>query len=369
MSSGAGSSGSSGLQFSLAGFPVSVPLNTLLGVALIAWLWLPSFSDDSSARQWASAVVFAVALLASVLLHEFAHAVAARRFGFPVIGITLWAFGGYTSYRPVRDTPGRSAVIAASGPLATLLLAIAAWIAFQQVPDPSSMVGEVLAAAALANALVAVFNMLPGLPLDGGAVLGAGVWKLTGSRIKGQRVAAYAGMTLAALIVAVPLALSRRSGEVDFSLMLVSVLLAAFLFVGARGALQSADRHARFDGRTAIDLAVPAVVVPEHVTVAELDDYLVRNPPPEGLVALVGDASNGLRGYVLPPALAAVPAAARPATPIGAVTRNVARWGWLQASANALDAMEAIEDSDVPIVLTDGRNRPVGVILAQPRLP
>ncbi len=363
MSSGPGS----GLRFTLAGFSVAVPLNTLLGVAIIAWLWLPSFEGVSPARQWTSAVIFAVGLLASVLVHELAHAVAARRYGFPVLGITLWAFGGFTSYRPVRNTPGREAVIAASGPAATLLIAVAAWFAWQQVPSSLSMLAELLGALALANALVGVFNMLPGLPLDGGSVLSAAVWAGTGSRVRGQRVAAYAGMALAALIVAAPLWLIAQSGgRAEPGFLLVSLLLAGFLFIGARGALRSADAVGQLEGRTAIDLARPAVVVPESATVAALSDFLAGTPPQQGLVALVGDPSMGLRGYVLPPALAAVPASARGDTLIAAVTRSVPNWGWVRATAPAADAIAMLTESGVPVVVTDDANRPIGVIVAGP---
>lgn len=364
MSSGSGS----GLRFSLAGFQVAVPLNTLLGVAIIAWLWLPNFSSESTVQQWASALLFAVALLVSVLFHELAHAVAARRFGFPVLGITLWAFGGYTSYQPVRNTPGREAVIAASGPAATSVVALASWVVLQQLPDRASMLAEILAAVTLANALVAVFNMLPGLPLDGGAVLSAGVWALSGSHARGQRVAAYAGMLLAALIVALPLLLAWRAGQsADLWLLLIGVLLAAFLFVGARSALQRADAQTALEGRTALDLAVPAVVVPAWETVAAMDQFLSSQQQGRGLIALVGDADSGLRGYVLPQAVAAVPAGARAATSVASVTKSVDQWSWLPAGASAVDAVEMLQDAGLPVVLVDEVNRPIGVITSRPQ--
>jgi Zn-dependent protease len=360
----------SGLRFSLAGFEVSVPLNTLLGVALIAWLWLPSFAGNSPARQWGSAIIFSVVLLASVLLHELAHAVAARRFGFPVLGITLWAFGGFTSYRPTRNTPGREAAIAVSGPFATMLLAIVAWFGWQQVPDPSAMPAEILAAVALANALVAVFNMLPGLPLDGGSVLSAGVWALTGSRITGQRVAAYAGMVLAALVVAAPLWLSwQGGGQADLGFLAVSILVAAFLFIGAKGALQNADTQAPLEGRTALDLASPAVVVPESATLAALDGFLAAADPAQGIVALVGNPATGLLGYVLPPASAAVPVGQRSTTTISMVTRSVPRWGWVAAASPAADAVEMLQHLQAPVVVVDAANAPIGVIIAGPPRP
>jgi Zn-dependent protease len=361
-------SGGSGLRFTLAGFTVAVPLNTLLGVGIIAWLWLPSFAGDSAIQQWLAAIIFAVALLASVLLHELAHAVAARHYGFPVIGITLWAFGGYTQYRPVRNSPGREAAISASGPAATLVVAVLAWLVWQQIPASWAMVSDILAAIAIANALVAIFNMLPGLPLDGGGVLSAGVWALTGSRPRGQRVAAYAGMLLAALIVAAPLVLSARTGAApEIGFLLVSVLLGGFLFFGARGALQNADRAEQLEGATALDLAVPAVVVPETTSIAALDATLAGRQGGRGLIALVGDPASGLRGYVMPQALTAVAVAARAGPPQAAVTRTVPDWGWVPAGASAEEAMELLQEVGRPVVVLDEQRQPVGVIVGPRR--
>jgi Zn-dependent protease len=358
------SAGRSGLQFTLAGFAVAVPLNTLLGVAIIAWLWLPSFAGGSPTEQWISAIVFAVALLASVLVHELAHAVMARRYDFPVIGITLWAFGGYTQYRPVRNSPGREAAISAAGPAATLVIAVLAWLVWQQIPVAWGMASDVVAAIAIANALVAVFNMLPGLPLDGGGVLSAAVWALTGSRVRGQRFAAYGGMVLAALIVAAPLVLSWRAGaSPDLVFLMVSVLLGGFLFVGARGALQQADQTRELAGASAMDVAVPAIVVPETASVALLDALIAGRSSGDGLIALVGEPATGLRGYVLPQALTAVPVAARPATAVAAVTRTVPEWGWVPAAASAEEALDTLHDVGRPVVVLDAQRQPIGVIV------
>jgi Zn-dependent protease len=364
MSSGSGS----GLTFSLSGFPVAIPLNTLLGVALIAWLWLPSFASVSSTQtqQWASAIIFAVALLASVLIHELAHAWVARRFGFPVEGITLWAFGGFTSYRPVRNTPAREAAVAISGPASTLVLAGAAWLLLRAVPDGPPMLMDIIGAIALANLFVGIFNLLPGLPLDGGSVLSAGIWQVTRSRVKGQRYAAYCGMGLAALVVAVPLWSAWRSnGNADLSFVVISALLAAFLFVGARGALAGADAEDALDGRTAIDLAVPVVIVPSSATVATLDEYLASTPHSATMVALVGEPATGIVGYVLPPAMQSVPVPVRSSTSIGSVVRTMPQWAWVRADTDAADAARALRDAGSPVLVLDAANRPVGVLMAR----
>lgn len=356
----------SGMRLTLGGFPVTVPLDTLLGVVLIAWLWLPTFARQPQGLQILAAVIFAVALLASVLVHEFAHAVAARRFGFPVLGITLWAFGGFTSYRPVRNTPGREAAIAVAGPAASLLLGAAAWLVLQVIPDRTSMLAEIVAAVSLANVLVGVFNLLPGLPLDGGSVLSAGVWAATKSHAKGQRVAGYAGMLLAAFIVGAPLLLMASGGRLDLGLLVVSVLVGGFLFLGARSALQQADAREDLEGRTAADLAMPVIVVPEAMSLLDFDRLLAGNAGQQPVVALVGDPANGLRGVVMPPAAAAVPAEHRAGTTIAAVTRSVPNWASVAAGAPAEYALQVLQGSQAPLVVLNAANQPVGLIVAQP---
>ena len=108
------SEGASGWRFKLGGFHVSVPWNALIGVGFIAVLWFPEFGESATAiGQIGLAVAFGVLLMLSVLLHELAHAVAARWFGYDVTGITLWAMGGFTVFRTSKQhTPWREAVIA-----------------------------------------------------------------------------------------------------------------------------------------------------------------------------------------------------------------------------------------------------------------
>ena len=354
----------SGLQFRLAGFPVSVPANTLLGVAIIAFLWLPQFAGDSTVKQWVMAILFAVLLLASVLVHELAHAVTARRFGFPVLGVTLWAFGGYTSYRPGRNGPGREAAIAFAGPAATLAIAGVAFLALRAVPVGGD-VADILAAVVFANVFVGLFNLLPGLPLDGGSILSAGVWAITNSRERGQRVAAYTGMALAALLVAAPFILGLRSGvPPSIPLILVSLLLGAFLFIGARSALVASRQVERAANTTAADLANPVLLFPAAASIAELRDALQRQGPQGQVVVLAVDAGGRVQAVVLPAALAAVPPQSWADTTVAAVSRTVPECVRLPATATAAQVATVMATAHCVVVVTDPESgRATGVIL------
>lgn len=353
----AGLAAGPGWRFRLAGVPVNVPLNTLLGVGLIAWLWAPLFAGGQA--PWLVAIGFAVLLLASVLVHEFAHAAAARRFGYPVEGITLWAFGGFTSYRPLRESPARAAAVAAAGPLTTLLVAGAAFAAAQLV---GGIAQDLLLALAVANAFMGVFNLLPGIPLDGGAIVSAAVWGATGSRPRGQLWAARTGIALAALVALSPFAAVLRDGRPPtlFGIAL-GLLLGGFLFVGARSAMRSAQAGLRLADARAGDLALPVVALPNTATVADLDTQLAGPAAPA--LALVVDADGQIRAAVDPGALQQVPAQARAGTPIGAVSAPIPLLRVVPADmpASAIAADPALQP---PLLVSDAGGRTVGIIPA-----
>ena len=149
--------GEGGLRFHIAGFPVSVPLGGILGVLLIAYLWTPNFSEPGRSGI-TLAVVFAVLLYAGVLVHELAHAWAARAFGYPVHGITLWLLGGYTVYERRSSRPWPELVIAVIGPVSTLLLAAGCWVL---AANTGGSVSLLFGALAWTNGLLGVLIEAP----------------------------------------------------------------------------------------------------------------------------------------------------------------------------------------------------------------
>src|SRR5690606_12648930 len=148
---------------------------------------------------------FAVAFCASLLVHELAPALAALRFKLPVRRIQLQFFGGVSEIEKEAETPGREFVLAFVGPLLSLVLSGVFYLGLLAV-DPSSVPGVLLAGLMISNLIVAVFNLLPGLPLDGGRMLRAVVWKLTGRPMTGTVAAAWVGRALAvSVLVGLPL--------------------------------------------------------------------------------------------------------------------------------------------------------------------
>ena len=237
--------------FRIAGIPIVLPWSSLIGVALLTWLFAPGFSTaaDPGARGYALAGVFAVLVYASILVHELAHAGAARAFRYPVYEIRLYALGGYTSYERRVGLPGSELMIALAGPASTLVLAAACWGAGTSLSGmlpTGSIVTEMLLQLGFVGLALGVYNLLPGLPLDGGSLVKCAVWKATGSEPLGMRVAAYTGFMVAAAVFAVPFYLSFRAGREapDLTSVVAIALFSSWLGMGALEALRR-EAHPR----------------------------------------------------------------------------------------------------------------------------
>ncbi len=187
----------------LAGIPVGVNW-TVIGIgALMAWSLagrvLPGEVPGlAAAAYWAAGIGVALLFLASLLAHELAHAVVARRNGLEVEGITLWLLGGVAKLRGEARTPGAEARIAIVGPLASLTIAGAAFAASVglgalALEGPFALAVVAAQWLALVNLLLGVFNLIPGAPLDGGRIAKAVVWRWRGDALTATRAASGLG--------------------------------------------------------------------------------------------------------------------------------------------------------------------------------
>jgi len=187
------------------GIPISVHVSWLVVFALVASSLAAGYFPErhagwGAATRWALGAVTSLAFFASVLVHELGHSRVALRYGIPIRGITLFVFGGVAQIGREPDSPGAEFRIAIAGPLTSLGLAalfggvgiVGADVALVSVPAQW---------LARINLAVALFNLLPGFPLDGGRVLRAAVWAWTGSFDRGNRAAAAAGEVLAILLI------------------------------------------------------------------------------------------------------------------------------------------------------------------------
>jgi Zn-dependent protease len=238
------------------------PSLLVMGVVLVV-LFAPRFEDQTRTHPYVVAAVFVVALYASVLLHEIAHVVAARSFGMRVPSVTLHLLGGETAIEGESRTPWQELVTAIVGPLGSLALGLGAReLAGGLGPG---VLHDVVWSIAWVNILVAFFNMLPGLPLDGGRVFRAIIWQLTGRERTGTRVAAWIGRFAAVALIVVTLARGAVA-EAGWTFdLFIAVLVAWFLWDGATQALAHAahaERLGRLEARTLVEPGVPPAGAP-----------------------------------------------------------------------------------------------------------
>lgn len=234
------------------GVPVYVAPSWFLVAALITWVFggqLDRVLPELGAARYLVALFFAIAFYASVLVHELAHTIAALRYKLPVRRIQLQFFGGVSEIEKESETPGREFVLAFVGPLLSLILAGIFYVAMLAV-EPGTVPGVLLAGLMISNLIVAAFNLLPGLPLDGGRMLRAVVWKITGKPMTGTIAAAWVGRALAvSVLIGLPLltqsgllgAAAEDSVGMDTVLdALLAAILAAIIWTGAGNSLRMA---------------------------------------------------------------------------------------------------------------------------------
>lgn len=243
----------------IAGVEVSVNWSVLVIALLFTWTLADGYLPQAAPHHptgvyWLAGLVGAVLLIASLLAHEVAHAVVARHHGVEVEGLTLWMFGGIARLR--GDAPDAKAEfrIAAIGPTVSFTLGFA----FGLVALSLSALGAgdlVIATAwwlALINVVLAVFNLLPGAPLDGGRVLKAALWHRSGDRVRASMSAAHAGQILAYVLIGLGV-LAVIGGDPLGGVWMV--LISMFLMMAARGEYTSAAA-----GRLVGDLRVMDVM-------------------------------------------------------------------------------------------------------------
>jgi len=318
MSNGSGARGNVSLG-TVFGVPVRVSASWFIVAAVLTVLFervVDAFLSDLGAWSYAVSFAFAVLLYLSVFLHEISHAVAARVLGQSVLGITLHFLGGYTEIDRGESAPGRDIVVSAAGPLVSLVLGGAAATALPLVDH--HVAWFLLFEVAVANIVVGVFNALPALPLDGGHVLRAVVWKLTGDEQRGTVVAGRAGQVLAVLVLAVPFIWAQ--GVPNMYMLGWAALLAVVLWSGASRALRVGQIRARLPELRAGSLARATHLVPYGLSLSEAS----RQATQAGAsTLLVVDSAERPTGLVSQDAAAAVPDSRRAWVTVGELARPI----------------------------------------------
>ncbi|MEV0369722.1 site-2 protease family protein [Streptomyces sp. NPDC050636] len=332
--SGAQKSGSGGgiLMGRPFGVPVYVAPSWFLVAALITWVFggqLERVLPELGVARYLVSLFFAVAFYASVLVHELAHTVAALRFKLPVRRIQLQFFGGVSEIEKETETPGREFTLAVVGPLLSLVLAGVFYVGMHMV-EPGTVPGVLLAGLMISNLIVAAFNLLPGLPLDGGRMLRAVVWKITGKPMTGTIAAAWVGRALAvAVLIGLPLlthtgALGNARPEIggadSLTDALLAAILAAIIWTGAGNSLRMARLRERLPDLQARNLTRRAVPVE---TDTPLSEALRRANDAGARALVVVDRQGEPTAVVREAAIVGIPDHRRPWVPVGTLAQDL----------------------------------------------
>ena len=346
------------------GVPVYVAPSWFLIAALITWLFAPTIErrvPGIGSWRYLVSLLFAVLLYLSVFVHELSHTVTARGLGLPVRSITLQLLGGVSHIDREPDSAAKEYLIAIAGPLVSLFLA---GIGFALVGafDPGTVSRVLAGELALANGLVAAFNLLPGLPLDGGRVLRAAVWAVSGRPHTGTVAAAWVGRGIAIVMLAVPLLAGIGTGSpASLINVLYFALLASFIWQGASLALHSARLHQGLGKVQLRALARRALPVPADLPVAEA---LRRAAETGARGIVVVDGGGRPQAVVSEAAVAATPEVRRPWVAVGTLARELRPDLILDADLPGPAVLEALRRAPASEYLVVDRSGDVYGVLA-----
>ncbi|WP_319419693.1 site-2 protease family protein [Pleurocapsa sp. FMAR1] len=258
----------------LFGIPFFINPSWFLILGLVTWSYGSNLTSDfTGSTPWILGFVTAILLFSSVLAHELGHSFVAISQGIPVKSITLFIFGGLATLEKESETPFQAFSVAIAGPLVSILLfGIFSLIAASF--SPNQPLGAIIYPVAIINLILALFNMIPGLPLDGGNVLKAVVWKITGNPNKGVIFAGRVGQVIG--WIAISLGILSVLG-ISQAGSLWTLLIGVFLLQNAGMAAQSAvvqDKLSQYTARDAVIADSP--IVGEHLSVREfVNDYVI----------------------------------------------------------------------------------------------
>ena len=329
------------------GIPVYVGPSWFLVALLITMLYAPTVERwvaGIGAARYLVAFCFALLLYFSVLLHELGHSLVARALGLPIRRISIHGFVGLSEIEREPETPGREALVAAAGPAVSLVLA-AAGVVGVRLLDVGTVPWLLISAVTVSNLLVTVLNVLPGLPLDGGRVLRAAVWRASHNALTGTTVAAWAGRVVAIAIAALGVLWALRSGATDSSALFdafLALLIGAFVWSGATASLHSAKVRAVLPELSARGLARRALAVPADLPVAEA----LRRLSLDGAQALVVvDSSGAPTAIVSEAAVSATPEVRRPWLSVSTLARGVTPGMRLRDDLSGVELVQALQEN------------------------
>ena len=323
--------------------PFGIPVYISPYWFVIAGVFILIYANDLAATlhgatRFIVAAAFVVLLYVSVLIHELSHSLVARGYGLPVRRILLYPLGGFSEIEREPPTPGREFLVSAAGPALSLVLAAAGYGLMHVVS--AGIAGTLVRQLMWANLVVGIFNLLPGLPLDGGRMLRAVIWKLTGRQSTSTIAAAWAGRVIAVSLFVVPFVASAVNGYGgDMVTVLWLAVIAAFMWTGAGQAIKATRFRERLPALQARRLARKAVSVAADTPLAEAIRRAEEN---QARAVVIVDHEDKPIAIVNESAVMATPPQRRPWMEAGALARTLEPSLVLPADLSGMALLDAI---------------------------
>ncbi len=343
------------------GIPIYLHSSWFVVFALITFSLASGFAsqnqDWTTGQQWGVGLIASLLFFGSVLFHELSHSVVALHYRIPVHSITLFVFGGVA--RITRD-PVRAwheFLIAAAGPLSSCLLAGGFYLL--QITSPmGSMRYEIGEWLSLVNFSLAIFNLVPGFPLDGGRILRAILWGATGNYPKATRIASRTGEGIGFALIVAGLGAALFGRRAMFG-GLWTAFIGWFLLNMARQSYAQAKAQGTLAGLTVADImAHDAPTVARDLSLEEYGHEVARSKSRTHLV--VGDGH--LAGLMSLDALKTVPQSEWATTSVQAVMLPRERVFWTTPQETALALMERMRQEGLQEVAVVDEERVVGLV-------
>jgi Zn-dependent protease/CBS domain-containing protein len=354
-----------GQQGIIVARPFGIPVYVSPYWFIIAGVFIVIYANDLSTSIYGNtryivAAAFVVLLYVSVLVHELSHSIVARGFGLPVRRILLYPLGGVSEIEREAPTPGREFAVAGAGPALSLALGALGW-GLSQVA-PYGVTGALIRQLMVANIIVGIFNLLPGLPLDGGRMLRAVVWKVTGKPGTATIAAAWTGRVLAIALLAIPFFSGSLAGGDLVSTVWV-VVIAAFMWTGASQSIKATRFRERLPALQARRLARKTISVTASTPLAEA---IRQADEAKARAVVVVDHDNKPIGIVNEAAVMATPPQRRPWVDVGSMARSIDPGLILGADLQGMALLDAIRRSPASeYLLVEPSGEVAGVLAAR----
>jgi Zn-dependent protease/predicted transcriptional regulator len=354
---------SSGLKIGrVLGIPIYLHISWFIIFLLLTMSLATQFSEEhpqwSTEQHWVLGILTSLLFFGSVVFHELSHSVVALHYKIPVTRITLFVFGGLASIGREPESALQEFNIAIAGPLSSFLLAGVFWALGRGLPG-NEMFSALVGWLAWINVILATFNLVPGFPLDGGRLLRAAAWGITGNYVRSTRIASGAGRVVAYGMIGFGAWDALRG---DWTGGLWVAFIGWFLLTAAQESYAQVAMRESLAGLRAVDvMSLDLPYVPRDISLEDYGQEVLRTGRRCHLVV----TQSQLSGLISVHALSHVPREDWNVTSVQAAMMPLDRMRWAAPDEPVLKILDRMQTEDVnqmPVLQTEPTPHVVGMI-------